>query len=175
MTSSRRSASSASPSAGKHRPSPYDSGPAGRARVILNEQYARDQQPHPGGAGFRRRQSLDGAVARAKALQAPPVYRRTYAGEVALEAVRAPGGTEIFLCPSPGGGSSRSGPRSSSTGEAAPGRSGAVQPARIDHVNLVQRWQEFDEAVLFYTECAGGWTPRWPWKWPDPLDSFAAR
>jgi 4-hydroxyphenylpyruvate dioxygenase len=30
-----------------------------------------------------------------------------------------------------------------------------VQPARIDHVNLVQRWQEFDEAVLFYTSVLG--------------------
>jgi len=40
-------------------------------------------------------------------------------------------------------------------GVTKPGGSGAVPPARIDHVNLVQRWQEFDEAVLFYTSVLG--------------------
>ena len=88
---------------GQHRTKPVRLWSAGRARVVLNEQYARDQQPHLAALGFDVA-DLDGAVARAKALQAPPVYRRTYAGEVALQAVRAPDGTEIFLCPSPGDG-----------------------------------------------------------------------
>jgi 4-hydroxyphenylpyruvate dioxygenase len=139
---------------GQHRTKPVRLWSAGRARVILNEQYARDQQPHLAALGFDVA-DLDGAVARAKALQAPPVYRRTYAGEVALEAVRAPGGTEIFLCPSPGDGVEPEWTAEFEHGETAPGRSGAVQPVRIDHVNLVQRWQEFDEAVLFYTSVLG--------------------
>jgi 4-hydroxyphenylpyruvate dioxygenase len=139
---------------GQHRTKPVRLWSAGRARLVLNEQYARDEQPHLAALGFDV-PDLDGVVARAKALQAPPVYRRTYAGEVALEAVRAPDGTEIFLCPSPGDGLEPEWTAEFEHGESGPGGSGAVQPARIDHVNLVQRWQEFDEAVLFYTSVLG--------------------
>ena len=74
---------------------------------------------------------------------------------MALEAVRAPDGTEIFLCPSPGDGLEPEWTAEFEHGESGPRGSGAVQPARIDHVNLVQRWQEFDEAVLFYTSVLG--------------------
>jgi 3-dehydroshikimate dehydratase len=139
---------------GQHRTKPVRLWSAGRARVVLNEQYARDQQPHLAALGFDVA-DLDGAVARAKALQAPPVYRRTYAGEVALQAVRAPDGTEIFLCPSPGDGVEPEWTAEFEHGVTTPERSGGVPPARIDHVNLVQRWQEFDEAVLFYTSVLG--------------------
>ena len=139
---------------GQHRTKPVRLWSAGQARVVLNEQYARDEQPHLAALGFDV-SDLGGAVARAKALQAAPVYRRTYAGEVALEAVRAPDGTEIFLCPSPGDGLEPEWTAEFEHGESGPGGSGAVQPARIDHVNLVQRWQEFDEAVLFYTSVLG--------------------
>ena len=138
---------------GQHRTKPVRLWSAGQARVILNEQYARDQQPSMAALGFDV-PDLDGAVARAKALKAPPVYRRTYAGEVALQAVRAPEGTEIFLCPSPGEGAEPEWTIEFQHGEAAPERSVAV-PSRIDHVNLVQHWQEFDEAVLFYTSVLG--------------------
>jgi 4-hydroxyphenylpyruvate dioxygenase len=139
---------------GQHRTKPVRLWSAGQARVVLNEQYARDEQPHLAALGFDV-SDLGGAVARAKALQAAPVYRRTYAGEVALEAVRAPDGTEIFLCPSPRDGLEPEWTAEFEHGESEPGGSGAVQPARIDHVNLVQRWQEFDEAVLFYTSVLG--------------------
>ena len=139
---------------GQHRTKPVRLWSAGQARVVLNEQYARDEQPHLAALGFDV-SDLGGAVARAKALQAAPVYRRTYAGEVALEAVRAPDGTEIFLCPSPGDGLEPEWTAEFEHGESGPGGSGAGQPARIDHVNLVQRWQEFDEAVLFYTSVLG--------------------
>jgi 4-hydroxyphenylpyruvate dioxygenase len=139
---------------GQHRTKPLRLWSAGQARVVLNEQYARDEQPHLAALGFDV-PDLDGAVARARALQALPVYRRTYAGEVALEAVRAPDGTEIFLCPSPGNGVEPEWTAEFEHGETASGGPAAVQPARIDHVNLVQRWQEFDEAVLFYTSVLG--------------------
>jgi 4-hydroxyphenylpyruvate dioxygenase len=139
---------------GQHRTKPVRLWSAGRARVVLNEQYARDQHPHLAALGFEV-PDLAGAVARAKALQSPPVYRRTYAGEVALEAVRAPDGTEIFLCPTPGDGVEPDWTAEFEHGATAPGGSGSEQPARIDHVNLVQRWQEFDESVLFYTSVLG--------------------
>jgi 4-hydroxyphenylpyruvate dioxygenase len=139
---------------GQHRTKPVRLWSAGQARVVLNEQYARDEQPHLAALGFDV-SDLDGAVARAKALQAPPVYRRTYAGEVALEAVRAPDGTEIFLCPSPVDGLEPKWTAEFEHGRSGAGGSGAGQPARIDHVNLVQPWQEFDEAVLFYTSVLG--------------------
>jgi 3-dehydroshikimate dehydratase len=139
---------------GQHRTKPVRLWSAGQARVILNEQYARDQQPHLAALGFDV-PDLDGAVARAKALKAPPVYRRTYAGEVALQAVRAPEGTEIFLCPAPGEGAEPEWTTEFQHGQAAPDGSVAAQPSRIDHVNLVQHWQEFDEAVLFYTSVLG--------------------
>jgi 4-hydroxyphenylpyruvate dioxygenase len=139
---------------GQHRTKPVRLWSAGQARVVLNEQYARDEQPRLAALGFDV-SDFGGAVARAKALQAAPVYRRTYAGEVALEAVRAPDGTEIFLCPSPGDGLEPEWTAEFEHGESGPGGSGAGQPARIDHVNLVQRWQEFDEAVLFYTSVLG--------------------
>ena len=139
---------------GQHRTKPVRLWSAGLARVILNEQYARDQQPHLAALGFDVPE-LAGAVTRAQDLQAPPVYRRTYAGEVALQAVRAPDGTEIFLCPSPGDGFEPDWTAEFGHGEAMSQESGAVQPDRIDHVNLVQRWQEFDEAVLFYTSVLG--------------------
>ena len=69
------------------------------------------------------------------------------------------GGTEIFLCPSPGDGVEPEWTAEFEHGVTPPGTSGAGPPARIDHVNLVQRWQEFDEAVLFYTSAWGTiWT-----------------
>jgi 4-hydroxyphenylpyruvate dioxygenase len=83
-------------------------------------------------------------------LKAPVVYRHTYADEVLLKAVVAPDGTEIFVCADPG--------------DADPDwvaefrhgeKPGPTAVTRIDHVNLVQRWQEFDEAVLFYTSVLG--------------------
>ena len=138
---------------GQHRTKPVRLWSAGQARVILNEQYARDQQPHLAALGFTVAE-LDGAVSRAEALRAPPVYRRTYAGEMALQAVRAPNGTEIFLCPAP-----PDGQEPSWVSEFEHGETGAPlsdpQPSRVDHVNLVQRWQEFDEAVLFHTSVLG--------------------
>jgi len=139
---------------GQHRTKPVQLWSAGQARVILNEQHARDHQPHLAAVGFDVPQ-LAGAVDRARALQAPPVFRRTYAREVALEAVQAPDGTEIFLCPTPAGGLEPRWTAEFEHGETAVEDSTAARVGRIDHVNLVQRWQEFDESVLFYTSVLG--------------------
>lgn len=139
---------------GQHRTKPVRLWSAGRARVVLNEQHARDQPPHLAAVGFDV-PDLAGAVDRARALQAPPVYRRTYAREVALEAVRAPDGTEIFLCAAPPDGFEPDWTAEFEHGETAGAGPAAADATRIDHVNLVQRWQEFDEAVLFYTSVLG--------------------
>jgi 4-hydroxyphenylpyruvate dioxygenase len=118
----------------------------GGARIVLNEQQARGREPWLAALGL---DVLDTgrAVARARELRAPQVFRRTHAGEEILEAVAAPDGTEIFLCPPTGG--------------RAPAWAGEFGPAAelsavpqlivgIDHVNLVEPWESYDEAVLFY-------------------------
>ena len=80
------------------------------------------------------------AAERAARLMAPPVHRRTYAGEQALRAFTSPDGTEVFLSHA-----------EDWIGEFDGGVSSTGRGAQIDHVNLVQPWHSFDEAVLFYT------------------------
>ncbi len=133
---------------GRHRTKPVTLWSAGEARVILNEQRARDQVPHLAAVGFVVPEAK-AALARAGELGATPVHRRTYAGEVELSAVRAPDGTEIFLDE----------PSATERGWMAefehgePGSDCLI--TGVDHVNLVQPWQDFDEAVLFYTSVLG--------------------
>ncbi len=111
----------------------------GDARVVCNA------QP---GAGEARLAAVGYQVAdpgvsadRAARLLAPRVHRTTYAGEEELRGVAAPDGTEVFLGRSAGW-----------VGEFEGGRpAGAGGVTGIDHVNLVQPWQHYDEAVLFHT------------------------
>ncbi|AGF73578.1 bifunctional sugar phosphate isomerase/epimerase/4-hydroxyphenylpyruvate dioxygenase family protein [Corynebacterium halotolerans] len=88
------------------------------------------------------------AQARAHLLQARPVPRERAAGEVELHGVYAPDGTEVFF--------------SGLAPETAPAwlaefgvTDNDLEPAPlitgIDHVNLAQPWQHYDETVLFYT------------------------
>ncbi|GAB3257930.1 hypothetical protein GCM10027448_28180 [Nocardioides dilutus] len=92
------------------------------------------------------------SAARARALQASAVYRRTLAQEQELPAFRAPDGTEVFL-----------GPVAETGGDATwvPEFEGGHAPEEeslltgIDHVNLTEPWQSFDEAVLFYSSVLG--------------------
>nr|MCW2729175.1 4-hydroxyphenylpyruvate dioxygenase [Aeromicrobium sp.] len=127
---------------GRHRSKPVNLWTSGDARIVLNEQQARDALPHLSAVGLRV--DDDAAAARRGAeLMAPAVHRRTYASEVPLEAVEAPDGTEIFF----GGGSTSGWVEEFRGGSGASG--GLV--LGVDHVNLAQPWQYFDEAVLFYT------------------------
>jgi 4-hydroxyphenylpyruvate dioxygenase len=131
---------------GLHRTKPVRLWTSGQARVVLNEQHARDQQPHLAAVGFDV-QDVPAATARAQALMAPPVYRSTYASELAIDAVSAPDATEIFLCgPAVDG-------EAPWVAEFKDGESplDAELVTGIDHVSLVQPWQYFDEAILFYT------------------------
>lgn len=133
---------------GRHRSKDARLWTEGPARVVCNEQHARDRSPSLAAVGF---EVADPAVsaARARALQAPTVYRRTLASEQELPAFRAPDGTEVFL-----------GPVSSGDAAWVPEFEGGHEPTSplltgVDHVNLAEPWQCFDEAVLFYSSVLG--------------------
>ncbi len=134
---------------GRHRSKDARLWTEGRARVVCNEQHARDRDPSMAAVGFEVADPAASA-ARARALQAPTVYRRTLANEQELPAFRAPDGTEVFL-----------GPVALSTDAAwVPEFEGGQQSTGpwltgIDHVNLAVPWQSFDEAVLFYSSLLG--------------------
>ncbi len=131
---------------GRHRTKPVRLWTQGRARVVCNEQQARDLPPTLAAVGVEVPDPERGA-ARARALEAPPVYRRTYAGEQELPAFRAPDGTEIYLAP-------QARPEAAWVPEFEGGDPTGRREALItgiDHVNLAHPWQTFDEAVLFYS------------------------
>ena len=81
---------------GRHRSKDARLWTDGPARVVCNEQHARDRRPTLAAVGFEVADPAASA-ARARALQAPTVYRRTLATEQELPAFRAPDGTEVFL------------------------------------------------------------------------------
>lgn len=135
---------------GRHRSKPVRLWTSGDARIVLNEQQARDLEPFVAAIGFDVGVP-DATAARAHELIASPVFRRTYGQEVALEAIAAPDATEIFLCEAPVG------PEAAWVGEFEGGEEPAADEliSHIDHVNLAQPWQNFDEAVLFYGSTLG--------------------
>jgi 4-hydroxyphenylpyruvate dioxygenase len=126
----------------------------GYARVIINEQ-APDGAAAPAIAAGIAALGFDVdspviASARAQQLKAPVVPRKSQANEEVFQGFAAPDSTEIFLCQgSPDG-------TAAWTAEFGQAREALEHPssgagAVIDHVNLAQPWQHFDEAVLFYT------------------------
>ena len=137
---------------GRHRTKDVQLWTMGHARVIINEQApgagAGDGSPAPAIAalGF----DVDSPViasARAQQLKAPVVPRKSQANEEVFQGFAAPDSTEIFLCQgSPDGTAAWT--REFGEGLEVPSGS---RSAVIDHVNLAQPWQHFDEAVLFYT------------------------
>lgn len=142
---------------GRHRTKNVQLWTMGHARVIINEdssQESRDPQaasaPAISALGF----DVDSpviAAARAQQLKAPAVPRKSQANEEIFQGFAAPDSTEIFLCQgSPDGTAVWT--REFGEGRKAPAAGGvAERSAVIDHVNLAQPWQHFDEAVLFYT------------------------
>ncbi|GAP56832.1 4-hydroxyphenylpyruvate dioxygenase, partial [Arthrobacter sp. Hiyo6] len=87
------------------------------------------------------------AAARARQLKAPAVPRKSQANEEIFQGFAAPDSTEIFLCQGSPDGTAAWTHEFGEGLEVPSGGTGAV----IDHVNLAQPWQHFDEAVLFYT------------------------
>jgi 4-hydroxyphenylpyruvate dioxygenase len=129
---------------GHHRTKPVRLWQQGDARVVLNEQQARDWAPTIAAVGFEVSDPGQ-AARRAAQLAAPPVFRRTSATEHALPAVAAPDGTEIFWAEA-GIGAPLWG------GEFEEGQVAAEGTliTHVDHTNLTHPWDRFDEAVLFY-------------------------
>ena len=134
---------------GRHRTKNVQLWTMGHARVIINEEAPAAAETAIAAVGF----DVDSpviAAARAQQLKAPAVPRKSQANEEVFQGFAAPDSTEIFLCQGNPDGIpawvSEFGP----TAGAETGPAAAPQ-AVIDHVNLAQPWQHFDEAVLFYT------------------------
>lgn len=130
---------------GRHRTKPVRLWTQGRARIVLNEQQARDWVPTLSAVGFEVA-SPEASARRARELRAPTVIRRTYAHEQELPAFRGPDGTEVFLAAVAAEDAVWAG--EFEHGE-APGATSLL--TGVDHVNLAHSWQHFDEAVLFYS------------------------
>jgi 4-hydroxyphenylpyruvate dioxygenase len=131
---------------GRHRTKDVQLWTMGQARVIINEQAAQHAEPAIAALGF----DVDSPViasARAQQLKAPVVARKVQADEEVFQGISAPDSTEIFLCQgSPDGTAAWTHEFGEGLEHPSVGAS-----AVIDHVNLAQPWQHFDEAVLFYT------------------------
>ena len=85
---------------GRHRSKPVSLWCAGQARVVLNEQQARDQRPQVAAIGLQV-PDAEATSGRARALMAPTAYRRTYASEQPFGATTVPGGVEVFWTSEP--------------------------------------------------------------------------
>lgn len=147
---------------GTHRSKAVELWTQNGARVIINSQNARGLEPGISAIGLDVPDAL-AAASRALQLKATAVPRRSQANEEVLQAVAAPDGTEIFLCEAESGGPGWI--REFGIGAPVP----AAGPiTAVDHVNLSQPWQHFDEAVLFY-ESTLGLTPRPSVEVPSPM------
>ena len=147
---------------GTHRSKAVELWTQNGARVIINSQNAEGMEPGISAIGLDVPDAV-AAASRALQLKATAVPRRSQANEEVLQAVAAPDGTEIFLCEAEPSGPGWIREFGAGTPEPAPGSITA-----LDHVNLSQPWQHFDEAVLFY-ESTLGLTPRPSVEVPSPM------
>ncbi|MCK9793455.1 sugar phosphate isomerase/epimerase and 4-hydroxyphenylpyruvate domain-containing protein [Isoptericola sp. 4D.3] len=137
---------------GQHRTKPVRLWSAGDARIVLNEQHARDQRPHLAGVGFR---VPDAAAVRdrARALAVGPAARRTQAGELEMPGFMAPSGIEVFLNDRDLGGEPAWVAEFEHGRPHVPGEAPGI--GGIDHVNVSHGRDAHDEAVLFCTSVLG--------------------
>lgn len=91
----------------------------------------------------------EAAHARAELLRARTVDRPHIAGEVDLKGVYAPDGVELFFSASSSDGFPEWLVEFGVEKQEKPDIPSLI--TAIDHINLAQPWQHFDEAVLFYT------------------------
>jgi 4-hydroxyphenylpyruvate dioxygenase len=150
---------------GQHRTKPVRLWSSGQARIVLNEQHARDLEPHLAGIGLAVADAATSSErARALAVRAAP--RRTQAGELDLAGFVAPSGLEVFLNDrrvsngagngDGAGGGTEADDEPAWAAEFDRGRPGnAREITGIDHVNVSHGWDAHDEAVLFYTSVLG--------------------
>lgn len=138
---------------GQHRTKPVRLWSGGDARIVLNEQHARDQRPRLAGIGFG---VPDATVVRdrARALAVRPAARRTQAGELEMPGFVTPSGIEVFLNDHDDGG------EPAWVSEFEHGHAGGPSPiGGIDHVNVSHDRESHDEAVLFCISVLGLQSP----------------
>ena len=142
---------------GQHRTKQVRLWSSGDARIVLNEQHARDLEPHLAGIGLAVA-NASAASERARALAVRPAPRRTQAGELDLAGFVAPSGLEVFLNDRRvrNGDGTAAGDEPAWAAEFDRGRPGSAREITgIDHVNVSHGWDAHDEAVLFYTSVLG--------------------
>lgn len=144
---------------GRHRTKDVHLFSAGAARVVTND---RTEAPleHAGGSVIASvgLQVPDprATAEHARALHFPKAWRANRADEMVLRGVQAPDGTEVFLAPTSADAPQwvgEYGERDAAPGGDVPGGDGLI--LGIDHVNLAQPWQWFEEGVLFYRSLFG--------------------
>lgn len=138
-------------SRGRHRSKPVELWEQGNARIIVNEQPSSRTEPAIAALGFDVAEPVR-ASSRAVQLRAAPVPRRQEIGEEVLQAVTAPDSTEVFFSRV---GESGIPPWAVEFGSADWLSEPGDLVTHIDHINLAQPWQYFDEAVLFYRSILG--------------------
>ncbi|WP_417233354.1 bifunctional sugar phosphate isomerase/epimerase/4-hydroxyphenylpyruvate dioxygenase family protein [Arthrobacter sp.] len=131
---------------GQHRRKPVQLWTQGGARIIINGQRATGTPASISALGFQVASPAT-SVERSRRLRAAPVPRHSTADEAVLRGVIAPDGTEVFFADATAD--------PAWAAEFGDGAGAGREPASclvtgIDHVNLAQPWQAFDEAVLFY-------------------------
>ncbi len=145
---------------GQHRRKLVQLWTQGAARIVINGQRATGAAASISALGFQVADP-DTSIERARGLRAAPVPRQNTADEAVLRGVLAPDGTEVFFGADTaepawadefGGAGAAAADRAAGTGqdEGAGGDPASCLVTGIDHVNLAQPWQAFDEAVLFY-------------------------
>ncbi|GAA4779720.1 sugar phosphate isomerase/epimerase and 4-hydroxyphenylpyruvate domain-containing protein [Microbacterium gilvum] len=127
---------------GQHRRKPVQLWTQGDARIVLNGQQARGVAASISALGVQSADP-DRALERALALQGVAVPRHHTADEAPLVGVAAPDGITVFFSPA-----SDDPVWTAEFGSAPTADAGRIRG--IDHVNLAQPWDAFDESVLFY-------------------------
>ena len=118
----------------------------GPVRVVVNDAVPDGSPTEVAALGFDVADP-DAAVERATRLEALPVPRSQRDDEQVLRGVFAPDGTEIFFCQRPGNGVPAWLVEFGADDELDTG----ALVTGVDHLNMAQPWQHYDEAVLFYT------------------------
>ncbi|MHC5559567.1 bifunctional sugar phosphate isomerase/epimerase/4-hydroxyphenylpyruvate dioxygenase family protein [Kocuria sp. U4B] len=118
----------------------------GPVRIVVNDDVPEGSPTGIAALGFDVADP-DAALERATRLKALPVPRSQRADEQVLRGVFAPDGTEVFFCA--GGGNGVPAWLGEFGADEEPDAGGVV--TGVDHINMAQPWQHYDEAVLFYT------------------------
>lgn len=124
---------------------------SGDARIVLNDLPDGATGPVIAGMGFQLPEPKI-AANRARHLQIPTAHRANRADEMVLRGVLAPDGTEVFFSPEQNG-TEPGWLKEFGDPNQQPGAHELI--SGLDHVNLAQPWQYFDEAILFYTAAFG--------------------